>query len=177
MVPKTTQPLTKFIRTGEGVLVFAFNIALLVVPIVSNALTAAQSAKWATIIDGVTVISRTGLKMLAQAQPRAGVGTSTQIQPAAVNAVATAGVEAGATLVGAALPAALAPAALATDVADITALVGDAEEFADAPPAGDAGPKAPTVAPNHHLAGRRSGLLGSGTHATRPQPFQVRAGE
>lgn len=68
MVPRKTDPLTKFIRTGEGVLVFLFNIALLVVPIVSSSLTAAESAKWATIIDGIAVISRTGLKMVASAQ-------------------------------------------------------------------------------------------------------------
>src|ERR1700733_14191271 len=68
MIPKTTDPLAKFIRTGEGILVFAFNLALLIVPLVSNALTPAQSAKWATIIDGIAVISRTGLKMVATAQ-------------------------------------------------------------------------------------------------------------
>ena len=55
MIPKTTDWLAKFIRTGEGSTGFAFNLALLIVPLVSNALTPAQSAKWLTIIDGIAV--------------------------------------------------------------------------------------------------------------------------
>jgi hypothetical protein len=67
-IPKTTTPMVKFVRTGEGMLVVAFNIALLVVPIISNALTPAQAVKWAAVINGVAVVARTGLKMTSLAQ-------------------------------------------------------------------------------------------------------------
>jgi hypothetical protein len=67
-IPKTTTPMVKFVRTGEGMLVVAFNIALLVVPIISNALTPAQAVKWAAVINGVAVVARTGLKMTSLVQ-------------------------------------------------------------------------------------------------------------
>lgn len=65
LIPKKTDPLGKFVRTGEGILVFAFNLAMLVVPIFSSALTAEQAVKWAGIVNGVAVVSRTGLKMVS----------------------------------------------------------------------------------------------------------------
>lgn len=71
-IPTTTTPLAKFIRTGEGVLVFAFNGALLVVPIVSSALTPEQAVQWAAIVNGVTVVSRTGLKIVAVLESASG---------------------------------------------------------------------------------------------------------
>lgn len=67
-IPKTTTPMVKFVRTGEGMLVVAFNIALLVVPIISSALTPAQAVKWAAVINGVAVVARTGLKMTSLVQ-------------------------------------------------------------------------------------------------------------
>lgn len=70
-IPKTTTPMVKFVRTGEGMLVVAFNIALLVVPIISSALTPAQAVKWAAVINGVAVVARTGLKMTSLVQPGA----------------------------------------------------------------------------------------------------------
>ena len=39
IIPQQTNPLGKFIRTGEGWLVFAFNLALLIIPIVSSSLS------------------------------------------------------------------------------------------------------------------------------------------
>jgi len=68
VIPKTTTSMVKFVRTGEGLLVVAFNIALLVVPIISSALTPAQAVKWAAVINGVTVVARTGLKMTSLVQ-------------------------------------------------------------------------------------------------------------
>jgi hypothetical protein len=65
LIPKKTDPLGKFVRTGEGILVFAFNLAMLIVPIVSKALTPEQAVKWAGIVNGVAVISRTGLKIVS----------------------------------------------------------------------------------------------------------------
>lgn len=75
VIPKKTTPLTKFVRTGEGVLVFGFNLAMLIIPIVSSALTPEQAVKWAGIVNGVAVICRTGLKIVAQ------VSQATGIQP------------------------------------------------------------------------------------------------
>lgn len=65
LIPKKTQPLGKFVRTGEGILVFAFNLAMLIVPIFSSALTPGQAVKWAGIVNGVAVFSRTGLKIVS----------------------------------------------------------------------------------------------------------------
>lgn len=73
VIPKTTTPLTKFIRTGEGVLVFAFNLAMLIVPIVSNSLSPEDAVKWAGIVNGVAVISRTGLKVVTEFSKASGI--------------------------------------------------------------------------------------------------------
>jgi hypothetical protein len=75
VIPQKTTPLTKFIRTGEGVLVFAFNLTMLIVPIVSNSLSPEDAVKWAGIVNGVAVICRTGLKVVAE------VSKATGIQP------------------------------------------------------------------------------------------------
>jgi hypothetical protein len=73
VIPKKTTPLTKFIRTGEGVLVFAFNLTMLIVPIVSNALSPEDAVKWAGIVNGIAVISRTGLKVVAEVSKATGI--------------------------------------------------------------------------------------------------------
>ena len=72
-IPGATVPLAKFIRTGEGILVFAFNLTLLIVPIVSNALTPEDAVKWAGIVNGVAVICRTGLKVVSVMQGVTGI--------------------------------------------------------------------------------------------------------
>ena len=120
VIPKKTTPLTKFIRTGEGVLVFAFNLTMLIVPIVSNSLSPEDAVKWAGIVNGVAVISRTGLKIVAE------FSKSTGIQPQQIgdlSALVTSAVAAG--------------NSGATDV--VTAPVGpsDDEEFASTPTADD----------------------------------------
>ena len=73
VIPKKTTPLTKFIRTGEGVLVFAFNLTMLIVPIVSNSLSPEDAVKWAGIVNGVAVICRTGLKVVAEVSKTTGI--------------------------------------------------------------------------------------------------------
>lgn len=65
LVPKLTNPLTKFIRTGEGILVYAANAALVVIPIVTNALSATQAVKYGVILDSVAVAARSILKAFA----------------------------------------------------------------------------------------------------------------
>jgi hypothetical protein len=113
-IPETTTPMVKFVRTGEGMLVVAFNIALLVVPIISSALTPAQAVKWAAVINGVAVVARTGLKMTsllqagAMAAPDAAIAASPEETEGA------------------------APAA-ALDDEHIDDLVSDSDEFASLP--------------------------------------------
>lgn len=65
LIPKLTNPLTKFIRTGEGILVYAANAALVVIPIVTNALSATQAVKYGVILDSVAVAARSILKAFA----------------------------------------------------------------------------------------------------------------
>jgi hypothetical protein len=167
MIPKTTEPLAKFIRTGEGILVFALNIALLIVPIISNALTPDQSAKWAALIDGITVVSRTGLKAVAasaqikaSAQPAAVAAAG---QPAVAPAAATPALQSATRAVSAlsefASVTTKLPATLSADLADVERLVSDADEFADAPSG---------TRPTANLVGARQ---------PPTQPFRVRLGE
>lgn len=113
-IPKTTTSMVKFVRTGEGLLVVAFNIALLVVPIVSSSLTPAQAVKWAAVINGVAVVARTGLKMTSLVQ------TGTVAAPDA--AIAASPEEPEGTT-----------AAAPIDAAHIDDLVSDSDEFASLP--------------------------------------------
>ena len=121
-IPKTTTSMVKFIRTGEGMLVVAFNIALLVVPIISSALTPAQAVKWAAVINGVAVVARTGLKMTSLIQTGAGA------TPGAATAAASEAPD-GATDGAADGTSAAAP----IDVGHVDDLVSDADEFASLP--------------------------------------------
>jgi hypothetical protein len=89
VIPKTTVPLAKFIRTGEGVLVFAFNLTMLIVPIVSNALSPEDAVKWAGIVNGIVVICRTGLKVVSVSQGITGIAPA-QIGPVLTPAAAPA---------------------------------------------------------------------------------------
>jgi hypothetical protein len=88
MVPKLTDPMVKFIRTGEGILIYLFNAAMVVIPILSNALSPAEALKWAAVVNVATVISRTGLKALTA------VKGITGISPAIVSAPASLGPDA-----------------------------------------------------------------------------------
>lgn len=66
LIPRTTQPLTKMIRTLEGWIVLGANAALIIVPIVTNSLSAAQAVKYGAILDSVAIGARTALKAVAQ---------------------------------------------------------------------------------------------------------------
>lgn len=185
MIPKTTDPLTKFIRTGEGVLVFAFNIALVLVPIVSNSLTAAQSAKWATIIDGIAVISRTGLKMVASAQAKPAM----TVAAAPGDAIAAYAVAAAAPAPAPVAPDALTPptgqfspsvipqaaAAVAPDIAAAGQLVADAEEFADPPTVADSELMPPPNGASPAGNGQPQNAL-AGSNSLPAAPFMARLG-
>lgn len=65
MIPKLSQPLTKSIRTLEGDLVLGSNVALVVIPIVTSSLTAAQAVKYGVILNAVYAGSRSVLKGVA----------------------------------------------------------------------------------------------------------------
>ena len=78
-IPNTTTSVVKFVRTGGGMLVVAFNIALMVVPTISSALTRAQALKWAAVINRAAVMARTELNMTALVQSG---GTATALAAA-----------------------------------------------------------------------------------------------
>ena len=125
VIPQKTTPLTKFIRTGEGVLVFAFNLTMLIVPIVSNSLSPEDAVKWAGIVNGVAVICRTGLKVVAE------VSKATGIQPQPVGD----------------LPAVVPIADVAGNGGAPAVVTGpsDDEEFASTPAADDDAVEVPAV--------------------------------
>lgn len=58
MIPQTTSPLTKSIRTLEGWLVIAANVALVVIPIVTNSLPPELAAKLVAGLDAIYALSR-----------------------------------------------------------------------------------------------------------------------
>lgn len=62
MVPKTTDPMTKAIRTLEGILVVVANVALAVIPILTTSLPAELAAKLAAGLDVAFLISRAVVK-------------------------------------------------------------------------------------------------------------------
>jgi hypothetical protein len=126
VIPEKTTPLTKFIRTGEGVLVFAFNLTMLIVPIVSNSLSPGDAVKWAGIVNGVAVISRTGLKVVAE------FSKSTGIEPQPIGNLSTADATADSAGNGGAPEVVIAP----TQPVVVTG-PSDDEEFASTPTADD----------------------------------------
>ncbi|HUA45455.1 MAG TPA: hypothetical protein VMA77_09530 [Solirubrobacteraceae bacterium] len=86
LIPRKTDPKAKFIRTGEGILVFAFNVAMLVIPIVTSALSATEAVKYAAILNAVAVFSRSGLKAAALLPQVTGVPAGQVSQPVAQDA-------------------------------------------------------------------------------------------
>lgn len=64
-VPKTSAPLAKGVRTLEGWIVIAANVALIVIPIVTSSLPPELAAKLAAGLDAVYAISRAIIKAFA----------------------------------------------------------------------------------------------------------------
>lgn len=85
MIPKLSQPLTKAIRTLEGLLVVAANITLVVVPIVTTSLTAAQATKYGVILNVGFVFSRSLLKGIAVFGTQTGI--TQPVSPVALAAI------------------------------------------------------------------------------------------
>lgn len=81
MIPQTTLPLTKLVRTTEGILVIVANIALVLIPILTTALSATTAAKLAAGLDAVTMLSRSIVKAFAVPTPESVVNPPvTQVQ-------------------------------------------------------------------------------------------------
>lgn len=81
LVPRTTTPLTKFVRTLEGWLVIAANGVLVIVPL-AGSLPWGTSVKYMAILNVGTVISRSVLKGIASLSPVTGA----PIEPAGLPA-------------------------------------------------------------------------------------------
>lgn len=69
MVPRTTDPMTKAIRTLEGILVVVANVALAVIPILTTSLPAELAAKLAAGLDVAFLISRAIVKAFGTPTP------------------------------------------------------------------------------------------------------------
>jgi hypothetical protein len=72
-IPKLTTAETKFVRTGEGVLVIGFNGAVIVATLVSHIISGVhgipvtESMKWLGVLNSISVIGRSGLKAVLSA--------------------------------------------------------------------------------------------------------------
>lgn len=84
-IPKLSTPLAKLIRTGEGVLLYLFNLAAAAAVIV-NDVAPAVAVKYAAIFNAVAFASRTVLKVVATTQPLVG-GPPIAPPPAIVSTV------------------------------------------------------------------------------------------
>jgi hypothetical protein len=127
-IPNKTDGMVKFIRTGEGLLVFAFNLALLIVPTVSNALSPQDAVKYAAILNGIAVVSRTGLKLASVVTQETGLTPDAPVSPQVSDDIDTTARDVVPQLIAAlrAAPSSdQAMSALTGDIADIKRLVGD----------------------------------------------------
>jgi hypothetical protein len=64
-MPRFTAAERRLILTLEGWIVVAFNLAMVIIPIVSSSLPAASAAKFAAIVDTGTVLARQLAKGIA----------------------------------------------------------------------------------------------------------------
>lgn len=71
MVPKFSAPLTKLIRTGEGIVLFAFNIVTAVLTAVGD-VAPGIAVKDAAIFNAIAFASRQALKAVAALKPVVG---------------------------------------------------------------------------------------------------------
>lgn len=143
VIPEKTSPLTKFIRTGEGVLVFAFNLTMLIVPIVSNSLSPEDAVKWAGIVNGVALICRTGLKAVAEFSNATGIQPQPVGDLSALVATADLAGNGGApdAVTGPTQPVVVMGPPVVSDV--VSSGPSDDEEFASTPTADDDAVEAP----------------------------------
>lgn len=145
MIPKLSAPLTKFIRTSEGILVWSFNVALVIGASIPSAhLSVKDAAILAAANNVIAVISRTALKTHA-----ASVLGSAGLAPTIPNVLGTL----KPTAVGGAVATGVGDVAqdlaqtptLATVGDQVSTLVTDAEEIASPPPPDPAPADAPAA--------------------------------
>lgn len=72
LIPKTSAPLAKFVRTAEGWLVIGFNVVVGAAAIFGN-LPGTQAVKWGGIVTGAAVFARSGLKAIASFSQASGL--------------------------------------------------------------------------------------------------------
>jgi hypothetical protein len=95
IIPKFTTPQAKMIRTLEGVLVVAFNLAMIIVPIItgSHVLPAATAVKYAAVVNTATVLARSLAKgLMAWQTPLLPAPTTAAGVPLSVDAGAQAAI-------------------------------------------------------------------------------------
>lgn len=73
-VPKISQPEAKFIRTTEGWLIIGANFGLIALGALPHGLPWTKSALYGTILNGLTVVCRSGLKYATAANKAVGIG-------------------------------------------------------------------------------------------------------
>lgn len=64
-IPQLSEPLAKSIRTGEGLLIYATNVALVVIAALPSSLSWTHAALFLTIVNSVHAVNRTVLKVTA----------------------------------------------------------------------------------------------------------------
>jgi hypothetical protein len=62
---KVSQPLAKSIRTGEGILIYLSNVALVLSAALPHGTSWAHAGLYLTILNGANVLSRSGVKIAA----------------------------------------------------------------------------------------------------------------
>jgi hypothetical protein len=70
-ISKRTDPLARLFRTTEGVLLFAFNVAAIVLAVVDQ-ISPEYAIKYAALFNGIAFASRQFLKMAAVLSPVTG---------------------------------------------------------------------------------------------------------
>ena len=83
-----TNPLEKSFLTGEGILVYATNIGLAVASVLPQGLSWTHSLTYLAVLNGLHVVSRTALKVVA-VQKNAGVPASPTIDPVDPSVIAS----------------------------------------------------------------------------------------
>lgn len=125
-VPRLTNPEAKLIRTLEGVVWVASNVALVVAPIVTSHVSPADSVQWGSIMNTVVFASRQALKGLVIAKA-AGLPASSLL-----GAAALAKVEADASTVAGQVAGDISKGTTVKEVSE--QVLDDAAQIAEVPP-------------------------------------------
>lgn len=83
-----TKPLEKSFLTGEGILVYATNIGLAVAAVLPHGLSWTQSGAYLAVLNGLHIVSRTALKVVA-VQKDAGLPAPPTVDPVDPSVIAS----------------------------------------------------------------------------------------